>query len=448
MAEAANADYPFEPWYYITGQPDEVAQAELLVRQWQQADADRRPLRARIRMLSARIRKAEALMARPAGELRPAERELLKQLAAMKAELPHVERKYAEAAKFATPLPDVQLAIGAREAEKPANAPILLRGEWDQKDEVVPRGFLSCVTGLEEQKISIQESGRLQLARWVTDSNNPLTARVAVNRIWHHLMGRGIVHSLDNFGSTGSQPTHPELLDWLAHRFVHQHRWSVKRAVREIVLSRTYQLAATHSKDAFHKDPSVELFWRARPRRLETEAVRDALLAISGNLQRGRPRHNPLQQTPYTNNTSGDKEAALAEQGDFRSIYVPIVRGRLTEFQTLFDQPVPDEVNSARNTSTLASQALYLMNGQRSQATAAAVVERLFKDEELRSDDAKLERLYLTVLARPPTSEELQRDKQFLAKLARENDSEREMQRAWNGLCLSLLMSADFLYRF
>lgn len=448
IADAPEPDYPFEPWYYLTGEPKAVARAEAMVQQWQAQDLKRRPLRARIRMLSHKIRRAESLKSRPQQELKPAERALIEELPAMKAEIAKVTREYTEAGTIAGPKPDVQLAIGAREARAAKDVPILIRGEWNKKDKVVPRGFLTCVSGPEQRKILPQASGRLELGLWLTDPNNPLPARVAVNRIWHHLFGRGIVESLDNFGSTGADPSHPELLDYMAHRFVHEHGWSVKKMIREIVLSRTYQLASVHQENAFSKDPSVELFWRARPGRLESEAIRDALLFVAGQLDLKRPKHNPLAATPYTNNTSGDKEALLSEQGNHRSVYVPIVRGKLTEFQTLFNQPVPDEVNSARNTSTLASQALYFMNGKRPQATARAVVERIFRDRSLTTDAARLDHLYLLVLARKPFEKELTRDREFLASFVKENGGLSGERRAWNALCLSLLMSADFLYRF
>ena len=448
IADAPDEDYPFEPWYYITGEPGAVERAEKMVLQWQQADIDRRPLRARLRMLTAAINRAEALSARNGESLSVAERLLLDRLPSMKAELAEVRQQFVDAGKIAGPKPEVRLAIGAREAASVIDVPVLLKGQWDQKRNVVPRGFLSCISGPLTMEIPLTSSGRLELARWITHPEHQLTARVAVNRVWHHLLGRGIVESLDNFGSTGAKPTHPELLDWLAHRFIHEHNWSLKRFVREIVISRTYQLAAVHSDEAFAKDPSVELFWRMRPRRLEAEALRDALLQVGGRLTLERPTQNPLAAARYTNNTSGDKEASLFEQGNHRSIYTPVVRGRLTEFQVQFDQPVPDEVNSARNTSTLASQALFMMNGSLAQSTAQAVADRILNDRMLVDEEARLLRLYAVVLARRPSAEEGKADRQLLASFSSGASNPGELRQAWSSLCLSMLMSADFLYRF
>ncbi len=178
------------------------------------------------------------------------------------------------------------LAMGAREGDA-IDIPLFLRGELDRPSEVVPRGFLQVIDGPSATAIA-SGSGRLELADWIADPANPLTARVMVNRVWLHLFGRGLVDSPDNFGATGQPPSHPELLDHLAVSFV-EGGWSVKALIRSIVLSRAYQLDSAIDDRNAAVDPDNTLVWRQAPRRLEAEAIRDAILAVSGNLDTDRP---------------------------------------------------------------------------------------------------------------------------------------------------------------
>ena len=163
----------------------------------------------------------------------------------------------------------------------------------------VARGAMT-IPGLPELgEISATESGRRQLAEWLTSVENPLTARVMVNRVWHHLFGRGLVATVDNFGTTGEAPSHPELLDWLAHKFVTEDNWSVKKLIRRIVLSRTWQLASTATDgsdhrlaDAMARDPGNRLLWRANLRRLDVEAFRDAVMTREWSTRFGTAPEN------------------------------------------------------------------------------------------------------------------------------------------------------------
>src|SRR5207249_10050375 len=171
---------------------------------------------------------------------------------------------------------------------------VRIRGEAEKLGPVVPRGFLTAVEAPGTAKVNPKQSGRLELADWLTSPKNPLTSRVAVNRIWQHLFGQGIVTTVDNFGVAGDRPSHPELLDHLANRFI-RDGWSVKRLVRAVVLTRAYQLScddpATHR--AIH--PANRLVWRHTPRRLSAEEVRDAMLASAGTLDRQRPAGSPAR---------------------------------------------------------------------------------------------------------------------------------------------------------
>ena len=181
----------------------------------------------------------------------------------------------------------VAQAMGVQETDKLQPTRLLVRGEFDQPAQVVERGFPQVLC---ESEVSLNSntSGRLELARWMGSEENPLTARVMVNRIWMHMMGLAIVRTPENFGATGNSPTHPALLDYLAVRFAKEN-WSVKTLIREIALSRTFRSGSQFNATAFAADPENELLWRYEPRRLDAEALRDSILAISGQLESDRP---------------------------------------------------------------------------------------------------------------------------------------------------------------
>jgi hypothetical protein len=182
-------------------------------------------------------------------------------------------------------------AMGVRDYNEPQDVPVFYRGELSKPtDAVVPRGFLRIVALPDAPAIPTNVSGRLQLAQWITDPDNPLTARVAVNRVWQHLFGEGIVATPDNFGRLGAQPTNPELLDYLAVNFVREEHWSVKQLVRSLVLTRAYQLSSDVYPKAQETDPADTLVWRARPRRLKAEQLRDSILASSRELDLEAPQ--------------------------------------------------------------------------------------------------------------------------------------------------------------
>lgn len=188
--------------------------------------------------------------------------------------------------------------MGVQETSSPRNVRLLEQGEIDRAAQETPRGFPQ-VLQTQEVTIDADSSGRLELARFIGSEQNPLTARVMANRIWQHMIGRGIVASTENFGVTGQPPSHPELLDYLAVRFV-QSQWSVKTLIKEIALSRVYRIRSDHHADYHKRDPDNALVWRANPRRLEAEAIRDAMLSISGELDVSRPRGSEVAKAGYT----------------------------------------------------------------------------------------------------------------------------------------------------
>lgn len=187
--------------------------------------------------------------------------------------------------------------MGVQERDPPRDMPLLVRGEIDLQGETIPRGFPQVLCS-EPIQIAATESGRLQLAKWIGSSDNTLAARVMANRVWQHLAGQGIVTSTENFGTTGSHPSHPELLDYLAVRFV-ASGWSIKSLVREIATSRFYRMDSAMDIAKHETDPDNALLWRANPRRQDAEAMRDAMLSISGQIDLERPRGSEVAKAGY-----------------------------------------------------------------------------------------------------------------------------------------------------
>ncbi len=199
-----------------------------------------------------------------------------------------MNRLQAELLALSDPSALGEVALGVREGNTIADTEIRLRGEAERLGPKVPRGFLGIVEFDHELSIPSDKSGRLELAQWLAHKNNPLTQRVIVNRVWQHLFGEGLVSSVDNFGVTGDKPTHPELLDYLAHEFVRQG-WSLKKLIRTVVLSRTYQLSSAANQANAEIDPANRYHWRHSIRRLDAEEIRDATLAHAGKLAPGKP---------------------------------------------------------------------------------------------------------------------------------------------------------------
>jgi hypothetical protein len=323
---------------------------------------------------------------------------------------------------------------------KPADCPIYIRGELEEKGPVIPRGFVTVLGATEPAKIAPGQSGRLELANWLAAPENPLTARVMANRVWQHLFGEGIVSTPDNFGATGERPTHPELLDYLANRFV-ANGWSVKKLVREIVLTRTYQLSSASDAKNFAADPDNNFLWRANQRRLDAESIRDGILAVSGRLDLQAPHGSPLSSLA---DTDLGRAARTTLKGDsrHRSVYLPIVRDMLPEALDLFDFAEPSLVVAAREVTTVPSQALYMLNSPFIRESAAAFAKRF----QGTSADPK-ERItaaYLTAFSRPPTAAEIARAEGYLKTQAAERGGSTES--ALTTFCQALFASAEFRY--
>ena len=231
-----------------------------------------------------------------------------------------------------------RLAMGVRERERVLNSPIYQRGEIDKPGELVPRGVVQVVTtSIPEIR---QGSGRLELADWLASPENPLTARVMVNRIWLHLFGRGLVPTPDNFGAAGQPPSHPELLDHLAVTFM-ENGWSVKTLIRQLVLSRAYQLDSRFDARASEADPDNVLVWRMSKRRLEAEAVRDAMLAVSGQLDLAKPKGSAVARAGEGNSFGLHAAGAFDARLPVRSVYLPVLRNNFLDVAGTLRLPRP-----------------------------------------------------------------------------------------------------------
>jgi hypothetical protein len=351
------------------------------------------------------------------------------------------------------PVP-ANFAMAAAEG-KPFECQVNIRGDAHQLGDRVPRGFVRV---LFDESAALPEipkgaSGRLELAGWIGRRDNPLTARVMVNRVWQHLFGQGIVDSVDNFGKSGSMPSHRELLDHLAVRFMDQG-WSVKKVIREIVLSRTYQLAGTHHAGNFQKDPGGRMLWRMPRLRLEAEAIRDSVLAVSGKLEASRPERSPVHAwnvNVEANRGQGGRLQPWERSSNHRSVYLPVIRNAGSRFFETFDFPEPSETRGQRDVTTVATQALFLLNDpmiqQHSRHAAAALVE------SAKSDRERAVKAYERALSRPPDAKELDRALSYVHQAREEasgddaggGDADVE---AWTRFYQALMASAEFRYRY
>ncbi|MSR58294.1 MAG: DUF1549 domain-containing protein [Planctomycetaceae bacterium] len=339
-----------------------------------------------------------------------------------------VERLQAELDALSDPAAGGAMAVGVRDSKTVGDTEVRIRGEAEKLGPMVPRGFLSLVQFPGQPQVNPRQSGRLELAWWLSSDQNPLTLRVMTNRIWQHLFGEGLVKTVDNFGVHGDVPSHPELLDHLAARFV-RNGWSIKKLVRALVLSRTYQLGAEATAAHLAVDPANRLVWRHSPRRLDAEEIRDAILAASGRLNLTHPEASPakaLRIVELSNN--GPEAKRLVEQARVnlhRSVYLPLLRGITPAALEAFDFAEQGMVTGRRDQTTVAPQALYLLNDpfvrDGSLALAARLLARVERDGaqpgDAEPDDLdRIHRAYRLTVCRPPTSHEVDRAMRYLSE--------------------------------
>ncbi|MEX0613625.1 MAG: DUF1553 domain-containing protein, partial [Pirellulales bacterium] len=291
------------------------------------------------------------------------------------------------------------------------------RGNNRTPGPAAPRRFLQIIAGNEDQPVEIRGSGRLELAQWITDPAHPLTARVMVNRIWQHHFGRGLVATSDNFGKLGERPSHPELLDWLARQFV-KGGWSVKAMHRLMLLSSTYQQACIENPAAQYIDPENKLLWRMPRRRLSAEEFRDTLLSVSGTLDPA------MGGTLFTEGYQpGDESRKLYVvdistkdpfppfQSSRRSIYLPVLRNARPEILKLFDVADEHISISVRGETTVAPQALFLLNSPFVREHAEMLALKLL---DFGSSSATIDFAFRLLFGRAPALHEIERIERFV----------------------------------
>jgi hypothetical protein len=335
-------------------------------------------------------------------------------LATMRGELDELKKQQPAAFPVAHGLQEGGTPKSAHEGIRDAR--VHIRGRYDRLGDVVPRAFPRLLGGFDQPPIR-NGSGRLELAKWIANAENALPARVMVNRLWQHHFGEGIVRTPNNYGKLGTPPTHPELLDYLATEFV-KSGWSIKAMHRAIMLSAAYRQSSVPAPATLKADPENELFGRMNRRRLEAEAVRDSLLAVAGRLDQttGGPAVRDLN-TPR------------------RTLYVMTVRSDRATYQSLFDAADPTTIIEKRTVSTVAPQALFLLNHPFALDQAKALAARSAKHDSM---DARIAWLYQTLYARIPTPRE--------RKLASERLGVSPEATAWERYCHVLLCANEFIY--
>jgi hypothetical protein len=315
-------------------------------------------------------------------------------------------------------------AMAATDQETPADEPIRIAGQFDNRGEVVRRGVLQVLCDGDDSAAQAPDSGRIALAKWLTDGDQrsgQLVARVLANRIWHHLIGRGLVRTVDNFGRTGEPPSHPELLDHLAKELI-AHDWSVKSLVRQIVLSHTFRLSSDHISANHDADPENQWLWRANRRRLDPESFRDAMLATADSLQWA-----PMDSTvAYL----GDQATAVGSNSvrrrtDFpcRSVYLPVIRNDLPELFEIFDFADPHTTTGMRPNTTVPTQGLFMLNDEMVMDAAEATARRIMRDCPSGDLEAQITRMYGLILNVPPSEAEIQVISEALAKFRQRFES-------------------------
>ena len=387
-------------------------------------------------------------------------------IAALEAEIRDLEK--------ATP-PVVPYALAVVDGAA-MDVPLYVRGDHNNPGEVVRRGFPAVLVRGGQPRLDAARSGRLELARWISSPENPLTARVMVNRVWQWHFGEGLVRTSDNFGALGEQPSNPALLDWLAGSFARgevrgerlegksaapsplssslspeARPWSLKRLHRLLMLSSAYQMSSAYDERAHTADADNRLLWRMSRRRLSAEEQRDAMLSVTGELDvtMGGSLLDVPNKVRVTTDGSDDL-AAKSYDGHRRSIYLPVIRNSLYEMLELFDFADASAVTTRRSETIASPQALFLMNHpfmlQRAERFAARLLDNPALDDAGRVRDA-----YVLTFGRTPSTREVRTMTDYLREYAREleptlPDPLARRRRAWQSLCQTLLCANEFLY--
>lgn len=345
---------------------------------------------------------------------------------AIEAELKRIERELTEAQARGPRRPRV---LSVEESLDAGDTYVHERGSVHRVGPRVARGFLGAAGG--GRLVSNNGSGRRELAEWLVKDATRLTARVMANRVWHWLFGAGIVRSTENFGTTGDRPSHAELLDYLATRLM-EEGWSIKSLIREVTMSRTYQLASSSADEKL--DPENRMFGRGNRRRLDAEALRDTMLWASGDLE--------LRMGGSSIPAGLAADYGFAHEDLRRSVYIPVLRNALPDILEVFDFADTSVVSGSRNTSTDVKQALFLMNHPFVIERGRAMAGRLLAEEH-GSDEERVERAFRLILGRAPEKTEL---RLILEHLAGDGSAKETLQDRWAEIVQSLFASVDFRY--
>lgn len=365
-------------------------------------------------------------------------------IAARRADEPAVRRQREEIASLDKARPVVPMAMAVEDGTI-EDLRVHIRGSHLNLGATVPRRFPRVLADEKPAAFGAKESGRLQLAEWLTRPDHPLTARVFVNRVWLGHFGEGLVRTPDNFGRLGDRPVNQPLLDWLAVRFVRDD-WSMKQLHRLILLSNTYRMSTTHDARAALADPDNRLHWRMNRRRMDAEQLRDSLLFVSGRLDRalGGTLLTVADHSYVSVHRNYDQYDSPR-----RSLYLPVIRSDLYGVFQAFDFADPSVPNGRRDTTTVAPQALFMLNGKLVQEESKRLATLLLA---LSGDDAgRVRAAHERLYARPATETDVARALDFVqryeAALAAQNVAATERRpRAWQGLCRVLLASNEFVY--
>ncbi len=353
----------------------------------------------------------------------------------------------AHIANLSNQVPEPMRAVAMLDADG-FDERVFVRGNHGSLGEKTPRAFLSSLAGTDQPSIE-SGSGRMELARRMTDPSDPLLSRVMVNRLWHHLLGRGIVASVDDFGKMGERPSNPQLLDYLADDF-RTHGWSIKRMIRQIMLSRTYQMSSRAADaDAERQDPNNILLHRANLRRLEAEEIRDSMLAASGRLD--LTMFGPsvdVHLTEFMEGRGKPKSGPLDGAGR-RSIYLAVRRNFLSPMMLAFDAPAPFNTMGRRSVSNVPAQALMLMNDPFVLQQAKKWAGHIASQNEL-SARQRIAAMYETAFSRPATDREIDRAVQFMESQSKEMGIASVPSdlnpAAWTDLAHGLMNAKEFIF--
>ena len=330
---------------------------------------------------------------------------------------------------------------------------VYVSGDYRQEGASISSRFLE-VLSQSTLPFNSEGSGRLELAESIISEENPLTARVMVNRIWHHLFGRGIVPTVDNFGHMGQEPSHPQLLDYLAHQFVH-NKWSVKSVIREIVLSQVFQISSNQSAESKLIDPTNKLLQAMNVRRLESESIRDGMLAVSGrlNLEMYGPSVK-VHLTPFMIGRGKPNESGPLDGNGRRSVYIEIRRNFLPAMMLTFDMPTPFATIGSRNRSNVPSQALTLMNDPFVMDQAKFWAKKILLNQQTEREK-QIQEIFEKALSRSPSPEEIEMASEILKKQVslyssiHGTSSEKDIYlQSWTDLTHAIFNLKEFIYVF